>query len=459
MNLPVTLTNSLRNLGAMFPGFFPNAKHSHYRDFGYPEDVSFDLLFHVYTRNGIARAGVDKTVAKTWEDNPWLLERARDSGDDTGETKVEKDIRERFADLRVWQHLAEADRRGLVGSYGGIILRFADSKTFEQPVERVPGGLDGLVEVIPAWEGQLTVSQWDMDQTSETYGQPQLFQFNEANVGGARQQPRSFNVHPDRVLVWSRDGTVHGRPFLEPGYNTLLDMEKIIGAGGEGFWKNAKSAPVLQVDKEASIEAMAKAMGVEVSEIADKMNAQVEDWQKGFDKLLMLQGMTANTLGITLPSPEHFFAIALQSFAASIGCPLKILVGSQSGERASTEDADEWARTIMSRRTNQVIPNIMALVNRLERVGILPERDWALDWTSLMDPSPNEMLERVERMATVNDKMRQSDEIIFTGDEMRAEMGKEPLSDAERYRDDQDAGDDVLPPAGEEEDAEGDQGQ
>lgn len=425
-----------RSLASMFPGFFASGiKHDHYKDFGYPEQVTFDQLFRVYHRNGIARAGVDKTVGKTWESNPWLLERPRDDGDDTAETPLERDVRERFADLRVWQHLAEADRRGLVGAYGGLILRVADSKAFDQPVERVTGGLLGLVEVIPAWEGQLTVSQWDMDQTSETYGQPAMFQFNEASVGKDRQQPRSFNVHPDRVIVWSRDGTVHGRPFLEPGYNALLDIEKIIGAGGEGFWKNAKSAPVLEVDKEANLEAMARAMGVPATEILDKMNEQVSDWQQGFDQLLMLQGMQSKTLQVTLPSPEHFFAIALQSFAASVGIPLKILVGSQTGERASTEDANEWARTTMSRRTNQTIPNIMLVINRLEQFGIIPEREWALDWGDLTESSLNEKIARADKMADVNQKMRDTGEIIFLPEEIRAVVDLEPLPDADKYRD------------------------
>jgi hypothetical protein len=77
-------------------------------------------------------------------------------------------------------------------------------------------------------------------------------------------------------------------------------MEKVKGAGGEGFWKNAKSAPVLEVAAEAKIADMAKVMGVSPEELADKMNDQVADWQKGFDQLLMLQGMQAKTLRVTL---------------------------------------------------------------------------------------------------------------------------------------------------------------
>ncbi|ASP64392.1 anti-CBASS protein Acb1 family protein [Sinorhizobium meliloti] len=432
--LRLVVNNAVRRLDAMFPGYFASAKHNHYKDFGYPETLSFQQLYGMYTRNGIAQAGVNKTVLKTWQDNPFLLEKERDGSEagQSDETTLEKQIRQRFDDLRLWPKLSDADGMSLVGAYSGVILRFADSKLFEEPVDRVPGGLDGLVEIIPAWEGQLTVSQWDTDERSESYGQPKMFQFNESAVD-SKQQPRSFVVHPDRVIIWSKNGTVHGKSILEPGYNDLLTLEKVSGAGGEGFWKNAKSAPVLEVDPEAKLTEMARMMGVPLEELVDKMNDQVEDWQKGFDKLLMVQGMEAKTLGITLPSPEHFFAIALQSFAASINMPVKILVGMQTGERASKEDADEWALTNMSRRNNYVIPNIRTLVQRLERVGILPERDWFVDWTDLTESSMSEKIERASKMADTNQKMG-GDVYVFTDDEIRAVVGYEPLKDSEKYR-------------------------
>lgn len=440
MNQVVRLANyAQRRLGSIFPGFFPGMtpKHDHYRDFGYPEQLSFDQLYRMYSRNGIAAAGVDKTIRKTWQDNPFLLEQERDGSQkgEAKETQLEKELRQRFDDLRLWARLAEADRMSMVGAYAGVILRFADNQQFSQPVTAVPGGLDGLVEIIPAWQGQLIVNEWDTNERSETYGQPKMFHFNESAVDNARQQPRNIAIHPDRVLIWSRDGTVNGYSALEPGYNSLVDMEKVRGAGGEGFWKNAKSAPVLQMDKEAKPDQMAKAMGVTVDELADKMNDQVADYNAGFDQLLMLMGMEAKALSVTLPSPEHFYGIALQDFAASINMPVKVLVGMQTGERASQEDADEWAQTNMSRRANQTLPNVMSLVKRLEKVGILPENDWYLDWADLTEASMSEKIDRASKMADVNQKMG-TNVYVFTDDEIRAAVGYEPLSDSAKYRDD-----------------------
>jgi len=226
-----------RSLSKMFPGYYGSAKHDHYADYGYPTTLVFEHFHRMYKRNGLAKAGINQTVLKTWQDNPQIWETK-----EANETPLEMEIRQRFDDLRIWQRVADADRRSLVGGYSGIILRLADSKRFKEPVDRVGGGLDGLVEIIPAWAGQLEVSSWDTDELSVDYGQPKMFSFNEAAVGNDVNKNRSFEVHPDRVIVWSEDGTVHPDSALEAGYNDLLDLQKISALAARAFGKTPSAA-------------------------------------------------------------------------------------------------------------------------------------------------------------------------------------------------------------------------
>lgn len=428
------LTRSLSNI---FPGFFPGMKHDHYYDFGFPAQVEFDLLYSMYTRNSLAKAAVDKSIRKTWQDPPWLLEKPRDGseGATKKETRLEKAIRQHFTKIRLWTKLMEADRRSLVGRFGGVILRVADGKTTDQPLESVEGGLDALVDVIPAWEGQLRVCQWDTDPMSMTYGDPLMFEYDECAVGMDGSSPaavgkaRKLTLHPSRVVVWSLDGTMDQDSALKAGINDLISIEKIVGAGGEGFWKNAKQAPIFEMDKEADLQKMARAMNIQPDQIADVMNEQVEDFQRGFDKMLMIQGMTAKPMKVELPDPEHFFMNALQSFAASFDIPLKVLVGTQTGERASSEDASQWNQTCNFRRKNTVIPNILQVVRRLEACGILKENpEWFVDWTDLTESTMLEKIERAGKMAKVN---KDAADIVFTPTEMRATVGYEPADEAE----------------------------
>ena len=86
----------------------------------------------------------------------------------------------------------------------------------------------------------------------------------------------------------------------------------------------------------------------------------------------------------------------------------------------------------MARRTNVVIPAIKAVIRRLERFGILPERDWNLDWSDLTAASADQKMDRVVKMATANKTQADaSGERIFTVEEMRSEVDKEPLSEAD----------------------------
>jgi hypothetical protein len=81
------------------------------------------------------------------------------------------------------------------------------------------------------------------------------------------------------------------------------------------------------------------------------------------------------------------------------------------------------------------VPSIMMLVRRLEQVKIIPEMDWFLDWSDLTEASMAEKIDRATKMADTNQKMGTTT-YVFTDDEIRAAVGYEPLTDAQKYRDD-----------------------
>lgn len=104
----------------------------------------------------------------------------------------------------------------------------------------------------------------------------------------------------------------------------------------------------------------------------------------------------------------------------------------------------------MSRRNNEVVPNIMTLVDRLVRVGIIPERDWHLDWSDLTESSMSEKIDRANKMADTNQKMKDGGELVFTPEEIRAAVDLEPLSEADKFREepeDDETGAAITPPA------------
>lgn len=406
-----------------------DTKHTKcYADYGYPETITFNNYYGMWKRNGLARAGVNKPIETCWQEFPELTEKEETHD----KTTLEKTIADELERLMFWSNLSEADKFSRVGEYAGVIFRFRDNKMPDQPVDSVAGGLEGIAEIIPALQGQLKPLEYFDDPRLDNYGQVKMWQFSEASLPGMNgkdNRNRQFSVHPDRVHIWSRNSSVFGEPALEAGFNDLITMQKIIGAGGEAFWKNAKNAPIMNIDPASKIADLAKMMGVKQEEMGDKIDEIVKDFNSGLDASILLQGIDTKTLNISMPDPEKPFLVALQSYAASLSIPLKILVGSQSGERASTEDAKEWNKTCNSRRTNYIKPNVMRIIERFVQYGVLPDLPWYLQWSDLTESSTAEKFEIVGKMADANQKMLGSGVAVFTSDEMRETAGWDGSAD------------------------------
>ncbi|USA40228.1 DUF1073 domain-containing protein [Pelagerythrobacter marinus] len=405
-----------------------SAKHNYAKDYGWPEQLGFEQFYRMYCRSGLASAAVDKTVSKTWQTVPALWE-----SEEPAESAAEEAIRRHFAKRNIWRAFMDADRRSMVGEYAGAIILLRDGKKLDEPVDRVARGIENVAGIIPAWQGQLTVAEWDADETSETYGEPLWFQFDEQAVGDPQNAKKSqVRVHRDRMLIWSDDGTLNCRSALEPGYNDVSDAEKIKGAGGEGFWKSARGAPIIEAPQGVTPDDLRRGMNAaSVDDVKDKLNDKVEQFQAGFDNALMLGGFSAKPMTITLPQPKEFWEPCVQSFAASMSIPFKILVGNITGERASTEDKVEWAETCMSRRENRVLPILNEFIDRLVAWGVLEKRDWTVGWASLLEASPDDKLARAEKMSKINKE--QGSEPVFLPDEIREEAGYAPADEVEGF--------------------------
>jgi len=433
------IVNALtRSINTMFAGYFGgDAKHDRlYSDFGWPENIAFANYYQMYQRNGLAYAAIIRPIETCWQEYPELLEKE----DTHDKTTLEKQIAEHFDNINFWSVLAKADEYSRIGEYAGVIFRFADNKPLNQPVDSKSIGLEGLVEVIPAMQGQLKPSERYSDPTdTANYGKVKMWQYNEAGITDDAENTRMENatIHPDRVHVWSMNSSIFGKPVLEACFNDLLTLQKISGAGGEGFWKNAKANPIIQFGKDASMQKIAQALGAvngsgqpDPSLIADKLDEVIGDWQTGLDNTFALQDGEAKFNSIRMDDPEPHRMGALQSLAASISCPLKILIGSQSGERASTEDAKEWAKTCNSRNTKMVKPNIRRILRRLVGFGVLPAREWYLLWADLTESSTTEKLDAAAKMAEINAKNRGAGEpVTFTANEIRETAGWEEMQE------------------------------
>ena len=420
---PIHNARAAASLRAALSAVMADQKHDHNQDFGFPDQITFEQLYAMWDRNSLAQAGVSRISSTIWRDDPGL----HISEDTHNETPSEAAIRTHFEGRRLWSKLADAYQRSLVGDFSIAILRVADGREWSEPVGRV-SGVSGVWDVIPAWESQIDIADWDQDPMSPRYGLPKLYQFNETQIedGKPRGAVRSLSIHPDRVLVFSSTGDTFGRSVLRAGFNDLITYAKVIGSGGEGFWKAARSSMSLEVDSEARLEELAAAMGVAIGELPEKIDSVVADWAAGYDKSLMLQGIKAQAMGVTLPAnPDQYAAGPRQGFAASLDCPDKVLIGNQTGERASVEDLKLWNATCASRRNREVMPVLRDMVQRFERWGALPKADWVVQWSDLTEPTGADKLAGAKIMSEINAASMGLGDTPFSAQEIREQAGFE----------------------------------
>ncbi|OCG56858.1 hypothetical protein A9G30_02145 [Gilliamella sp. Fer4-1] len=425
-------------------GLMNNSKRAYIdREFGYPENLTFSDYYKLYKRNSAARGFVERLSDICWMDYPKFID-----GDireqDTKLTAWEKTVTDLFND-KLWTSIIEADKRGIVGRYAGLIIQLRDGKKWDEPVDVYVmnrlNPVDAIVKIIPAWEEQLTACEWNNDESDENYGQVTMYQFNETSIGNNPGKPNlSRRIHPDRVIILNETSVINsmddGESQLEVGYNDLIDMMKYSGGSAEGFLKNASRQVHVNFDVDTDMSELERELrrrGFE--QPADALNKQIELLNSGTDSALITSGATANILSVSPADPSSGWTVSANSFAASVRMPFTIIFGQQTGRLASDEDKDDYAKRGMSRRNGFLTALIKNLVNQFIKLRViepLKNGTLTLKWSDLLAPSQADRIDVMLKMSDVNVKAQQSMGIpVFTPNEIREAGGYEPDPDLE----------------------------
>lgn len=384
-------------------------------EYGFKDDLTFTDLYKLYRRGGIAHGAVEKLIGNCWKSNPQIIE--GDSQDDAKketawELKLKPVLNHRF-----WRVFAEADRRRLVGRYAGLLLHIKDNQAWN--LEATKGR--GLEKVTAAWAGSLTVSEWDTGLNSPTYGQPKQWQYTEQLPNGST---RRVFIHPSRVFILG-DYTSDAIGFLEPAYNAFVSIEKVEGGSGESFLKNAARQLNVNFEKEIDFNNLASLYGVSVEDLQEKFNEAAVEVNRGNDAMLTTQGASVTPLVTSVADPSPTYNVNLQSAAAALDIPTKILVGMQTGERASTEDQRYFNARCQSRR-NDLSLEIGDLLQKLIDLKVIDDvPESAVIWDDLNAQTDTEKLDAAFKMAQINSTMQASGEQPFSGEEIRTAAGYE----------------------------------
>ena len=377
-------------------------------EYGFPEKVTYDDLVNLYERGGLAHGAVSKLVSRCWATNPEIFEGDEDeeASRDTAFDRAAKRVFTR----RIWSRFREADARRLVGRWAGLVLHIADSGVWGEPVTRPRSKLE---KVTPTWAGAL-------EPVVSDQGEITAWEYKDSDS-------KVTKIHPDRIFIFG-DRTPGAIAWLQPAYNNFVSIEKIEGGSGETFLKNAARHLSIDFDKEVNLGSIAATYGVKLDELQEAYNAAARAINQGIDSMLITQGARVSPIVASSPDPLPHYQINLSSACAALGIPERILIGNQSGERASTEDIKEFNATCQSRRINQLSEDIEDFVSHLMQIKVLDAMPtFSVWWDDLNESQPGEKVERAGLLMAMN--AQSPGEPIFTRDEIRIAAGYDPLEE------------------------------
>lgn len=360
-----------------------------YAALGYPRSLDFQDYMARYERQDIARRIVDAPANACWRKTPKIT----DDESDKIRTPFEKAWDEMVTGNKIYRYVRRVDRISGIGQYGVLLLGFDDVRRVEDlalPVQPKAGRK--LLYLRPYHEDSGQIQSFDEDLKSPRYGLPKTYKLNSASTGktaGTRILSLN-NVHYSRVIHVAEDlieDDVYGTPRLHSVYNRLQDLELIAGGSSEMFWRGAFPGISFEMDPEADVStAMISAMGDDI-----------EDYVHALKRYMRLQGVTAHQLQVQVADPRGHLEILIGMIAAAKAMPKRILLGSERGELASSQDERQWNRTVDERRKDfGELQILRPLIDNCIAAGALPppkNNEYRIVWTELDVPDEKEAAE------------------------------------------------------------------
>jgi hypothetical protein len=354
-----------------------NGDRDLYDILGYPPSITYKQFSDRYRREDISGKIVDLPPQDTWRKPPLIQDGEEDTSQQNLKSPFLQAVQYLIQKLRLWHYLQRVDRLSGIGRYGILLIGVRGASKLSEPLEA--GSLSTAEDVLyfsPFTEGSASVASLVTDAADKRYRLPETYQ-----VAMGEGLP-SVIVHWTRVIHVAEDldeDEIYGRPRLERVYNRLEDLLKVIGGGAEANWKN-----------------MDRGLHADVRDgftLADPeaLSDEIDEYIHGLRRFIRTEGVNVTPLGSNVVDPTGIFTAIISLISAASDIPQRILLGSERGELASSQDLTSWAGAISARQTQYAEPAILRqVIDRLIWLGAVPapaNGDYAVKWQTLFEMS------------------------------------------------------------------------
>lgn len=402
---------------------------------GYKKDLRPRDYRDRFERGGVAATIVEAAPQATWQRDPIIIE----DSDPEVSTQFEEEVFELQERLHMWTVFKRADVLAGLGRYSVVLIGAPGE--MDQPLENA--STDDIIYLAPYSEDEVKIDDVDEDPASSRFGHPTLYSFD---LKSREQRIRSVSLH--KKVHWSRvihiaDGILDehyiGTPRLKKCWNYLDDLEKIVGGGSEAFWIRINPGTQFNLDPEMEM----------TSDQLDALKEETEDFYHGIKRMIRTRGVNINTLQASVSAFNAQVDALLTLISATTRVPKRILMGSERGELASSQDRSNWADQISDRQTQYADPVIVRqALNRFQDIGVVSKvEEYDIKWRDEDVLTDEEKAKIVDRLAGAN---RKAGETIITGAEIRdiylnlEPLPEEPEPEPEQGNPEGTGGDDVT---------------
>ena len=349
-----------------------------YETLGYPKIITFQNCWDMYHRQDIAHRIIKTYPEATWRDTATVFV---DNGSESNSFGEEWEALSNR--LCLPHYLTRLDILQSIGRYSLLLLLTSDVSNEEGLKEPVDGlnSPDDVLGVQAYSEGDVQISSYDNNVFSPRHGLPDTYRLTTGShthnqQAGASMPTKTLVVHHSRILHVA-EGTltndVFGTPTLECVYNRLIDLEKLLGGASESFWLNARGGTHFDIDMGAEFDSEKE---------KEKMKKDIEAYVHNLTRFMITKGVAVNPVNFAVHSNEHQVSAVLDSISSATGIPKRILIGSERGELASSQDESNFKARIAERRSNFAEAMILRpLIERFIEWGVLPDvGEFVVDW-------------------------------------------------------------------------------
>lgn len=342
-----------------------------YQVLGYDKTLTYEKLEARYLREHIAGRIVDAPAAATWNNPPQII------------PVIEGDNKRKAEEFsKAWDKLAKrtglfskierADKLSGIGEYGILLIGLRGSGAMELPTSR-KFAVDDLMYFSPFSQQNADAASFVDDPTNPRFGE---VEFYAVQTGKNVTNFKNFQVktHWSRTIHFADSllaDEVFGLPRLQRVYNLFNDLAKVVGGSAEFYWRIADRGLHLDINPEMEIDS-----GDEAA-----LATEVDNYVNGIERVLQTRGVTAKSLGAETADPRGPFQNIMSLISGATGIPQRVLMGSERGQLASSQDKASWNDKISERQRLYAEPRILRpLIDRMIDWEMLPDIDYDIKW-------------------------------------------------------------------------------